>query len=147
MNIMSTIRNPDSLVGQVVTILKNLPKNHTRRQAYDAINAAGLKDGRGKPIVPSVYYHNLCYNVKSNGKTIMQEEAPKFVPVESPYARTNTNPNRGMVVAPANSNMDNDRLGELLVTTSKMLRALIRERNTQKVSPIQTPAVRPRRVA
>jgi len=81
------MRMSDTIGNRVAEILSRLPKGHTRAEAFQAINEAKILDRKGKLIIPSVWYHSLCYNTNTNGKTIMQELYPDFVPTESPYPR------------------------------------------------------------
>lgn len=79
--------NTQAISARVAEVLSKLKKGHNRSEAFKAINDANIFDTRGKRIIPSVWYHSLCYVVKISGKTYMEENFPKFVPTESPYAR------------------------------------------------------------
>ena len=79
--------NTQAISARVAEVLSKLKKGHNRSEAFKAINDANIFDTRGKRIIPSVWYHSLCYVVKVSGKTYMEENFPKFVPTESPYAR------------------------------------------------------------
>ena len=86
-NLVTVLRNNTTIGAKVAEIIAGLQKSHTRSEAFRAINEAHIKDKTGKDIIPSVWYHAVCYNIKANGKTIMNELYPDFVPTESPYPR------------------------------------------------------------
>ena len=81
------VYNNQAISARVAEVLSKLKKGHNRSEAFKAINDANILDTRGKRIIPSVWYHSLCYIIKVSGKTYMEENFPKFVPTESPYAR------------------------------------------------------------
>jgi len=97
MSNVSVLRNSASITARVAEILSQLPKGHSRSDAFAAINSANIRDNAGKRIQPSVWYHALCYNVKANGQTIMSENYPGFAPTASPYARTKVEPEKPQV--------------------------------------------------
>jgi hypothetical protein len=79
--------NNQNINYRVGLVLSKLRKGHSRPEAFRAINEANITDRKGNKIVPSVWYHSLCYVQKANSKTYMEENFPKFVPTESPYVR------------------------------------------------------------
>jgi hypothetical protein len=88
MSEVAILRNVNTIQHKVAEILSKLPKEHTRREAFDAINEAKILDKKNKPIVPSVYYHSVTQLVKpKTGKTLMNELYPNFVPAATPYPR------------------------------------------------------------
>jgi hypothetical protein len=76
-----------TVIHRVAEVLKDLPPGHSRHEAFELIRKADIRDSKGKPISPSMYYHATCKVPRSNGEPYIKQLNPNFVTSETPYPR------------------------------------------------------------